>query len=123
MKTVRKRREQYKPRCNEHGHQHGLDPWTEYRTLWSGPDGEKGSQKLTDAAPDEHANHQPSEEDDNVESAHRYTPRPSRTLIMPPNAAVQRRRAAVLSAVHVHNEMARVHRARDAVSPSAATAC
>jgi hypothetical protein len=35
---------------------------------------------------------------------------------MPPhNAAVERRRVALSSATHVHNEMAHVRRARDAV--------
>ena len=40
-----------------------------------------------------------------------------------PNAAVERRRAALSSAQQAHNEMARLLRARDAVSRSAATAC
>jgi hypothetical protein len=42
---------------------------------------------------------------------------------MPPNAAVQRPRAALSSATHVHNEMAHVRRARADLSRSAATAC
>jgi hypothetical protein len=42
---------------------------------------------------------------------------------VPPNAAVQRPRDHVSSAPHVHNEMAHLRRARDAVSRSAATAC
>ena len=40
-----------------------------------------------------------------------------------PNAAVERRRAAPSSAQQAHNEMARLLRARDGVSPSAPTAC
>jgi hypothetical protein len=44
-------------------------------------------------------------------------------VIVPHNAAVQRRRAALSSAQQAHNEMARLLRARDAASPSAATAC
>jgi hypothetical protein len=39
------------------------------------------------------------------------------------NAAVQRPRDHVSSAAHVHNEMARLRRASDWVSRSAATAC
>ena len=39
------------------------------------------------------------------------------------NVAVQRRRAAVLSAAHVHNEMTHVRRAAIPFAPSAATAC
>ena len=46
-----------------------------------------------------------------------------RSFELPPNAAVQRPRAAVDSAARVHNEMARLRRARDDVSRSAATAC
>ena len=38
------------------------------------------------------------------------------------NAAVQRPRAALSSAQQAHNEVAHLRRARDAVSPSAATA-
>src|SRR5262245_13516650 len=44
-------------------------------------------------------------------------------ILPPPNAAVQRRRADLTSAPRAHNEMSRLRRARDAVSPSAATAC
>jgi hypothetical protein len=42
---------------------------------------------------------------------------------MPHNAPVQRRRDQTFSAPHVHNEMAHLRRAFDAVSPSAATGC
>src|SRR5688572_666563 len=47
----------------------------------------------------------------------------SKGLSRPHNAAVQRPRADVSSAQQAHNEMARLLRARDAVSRSAATAC
>lgn len=40
-----------------------------------------------------------------------------------PNAAVRRRRDAARSAARAHNEMERACRRRDAVEPSAATAC
>jgi hypothetical protein len=36
-------------------------------------------------------------------------------MIVPHNAAVERRRAALSSAPHVHNEMSHVRRARDDV--------
>jgi len=42
---------------------------------------------------------------------------------LPANAAVQRRRADLCSAAHVHNEMTRVRRAAIPFAPSAATAC
>jgi hypothetical protein len=41
----------------------------------------------------------------------------------PHNVPVQRRRDALSSAPHVHNEMPHLRRARDAVQPSAATGC
>jgi len=44
-------------------------------------------------------------------------------LIVPPNAAVQRPRAALTRAAYVHNEMTHLRRARAAGSRSAATAC
>jgi hypothetical protein len=40
-----------------------------------------------------------------------------------PNAAAERRRAALSSEQQAHNEMARLVRACDYVSPSAPTAC
>jgi hypothetical protein len=43
--------------------------------------------------------------------------------IKPHNAAVERRRTALSSAQQAHNEVARLLRARDDVSPSAPTAC
>ena len=44
-------------------------------------------------------------------------------LHVPPNAAVQRPRAAVWCAARVHNEVTHMRRARADVSRSAATAC
>jgi hypothetical protein len=54
-----------------------------------------------------------------------YTDRSGRNhcVLLPDNAAVQRPRAELSSAQQAHNEMARLLRASDAVSRSAATAC